>query len=88
MATEEEFRAALAEFGIGLELIQFKTHDRVNLYPTRSKGIHRIEINLRRHLSDIDLASMMKYSLSPTDFERWLTSKQVTLIPEQTKEAT
>jgi hypothetical protein len=80
MTTEREFRKELSEFGIGLEIIEFKSHDRANLYPTRSKHIHKMTLELRRHLADTDLEGLMKYSLSDADFKLWQSSKQTALL--------
>ena len=83
MTTEEELRKELAEFGVGLEVLEFSKKDRVNLYPTRSKGIHKMSLELRCHLKDVELANMMKYCLSKAEFETWQKNKQVTLVVEK-----
>lgn len=83
MTTEPELRKELATFGIGFELIEFGKRDRVNLYPTRSKGVHKISLDLRCHLAEIELADMLKYCLSKSDFQAWKTTKQMCLVTEQ-----
>lgn len=71
MTTEQELREALAKYGIGFELGEYAKHDRVNLYPTRYRGIHKMSLQLRGHLSTCPLADLLKHCLSEADFKDW-----------------
>jgi hypothetical protein len=74
MTTEQELREVLAKYGIGLEIGEFSKNDRVNTYPTRYRGIHKLSLNLRGKLESCPLAELLKHCLSDADFKDWQAS--------------
>jgi hypothetical protein len=72
MTTEKELRETLSMYGCGLEIHEFSKHDRISAYPTKLKGIHKMELNLRDHLDTCPLADILKHLLSKKDFEEWV----------------
>lgn len=76
MTTDKELREVLAKYGIGLDIDELARNDRVNLYPTKYKGVHKETLWLRGRLADCPLEEFLKYCLSKTDYNDWeLTRK-------------
>jgi hypothetical protein len=74
MTIEQELREVLAKYGIGLMIHEFAKNDRVNIYPTRYKGIHKMQLNLRGKLATCQLSDLLKHCLSDADFKDWRAS--------------
>jgi len=85
MTTEKELREILAVYGCGLEVHEFSKNDRVTGYPTRMQGIHKIQLNLRGHLSTVSIGEIAKHLLSKKDFEDW-SGKQTPVLQSISKQ--
>jgi hypothetical protein len=82
---ETEMREVLSEYGYGFELIVFTKHDRLNAYPTRRPHIHKISLDLRRHVEQCNPEEVLKHLLTKSEFDDWsCKTKQLTLEAKKT----